>query len=134
MEIEKIKLKVIVGHRIALAELVVIDFGDCIQLDLLCSNTVLTAKKELPFDTLQQLRLELEKMNIKIVCEGARVDVYPSGMQLQTFMAYETKMNEPATKEVYIFGDTGQIEKLVSVNDQEAYHRKWLESVKPQGL
>ena len=84
------------------------------------------------FDCLCLLRSKLDVLGIKILCNGARIDAYPSPM-LQSSGArkvYITTMGKQALREnlVDIFDET-TAEKVGTVEEQEHYHDKWFDSL-----
>lgn len=119
--------------KIKTAHLITSEVEKCYEFNFMYNDVDIHTKHEFPFYALQELRSKLEEHGIKIICEGSRYDVYPSGMSVIGFMAYETRMNEKATKMVYILDKTDKIEKIGTVKEQENYHKKWLESVIPPG-
>jgi hypothetical protein len=82
-----------------------------------------------PFLALNKIRLKLEGIGIKILCHGARIDVYPSGMLLTTVKAYEIEMGQKATKMIVIFDPTDDIHKIATVEEQKAYFDSWFVSI-----
>lgn len=105
--------------------------GNVYELELEYKNKSITAINDFPFLALIKIREELEKQGIKILCNGSRVDVYPSGMALSSLKAYELKMGEPARKLLNIFEPTDNLEKIATINDQKAFWEKWL--ISPKG-
>jgi hypothetical protein len=91
------------------------------------------------FECLVNLRQELNKINYRPLCNGARFDVYPSGMCRDMgggLSAYELKLNSKARNDdlVYIF-DYASPELIASVEEQRDYYHACLNSrVEPQGL
>lgn len=84
------------------------------------------------FDCLCSLRSKLDVLGIKILCNGARIDAYPSPM-LQSSGArkvYITELGRQALREnlVSIF-DEALPEKIGTVEQQIDYHNKWVESL-----
>jgi hypothetical protein len=84
------------------------------------------------FDCLCSLRSKLDVLGIKILCNGARIDAYPSPM-LQSSGArkvYVTTMGKQALREnlVDIFDET-TADKVGTVEEQEDYHNKWFDSL-----
>jgi len=82
---------------------------------------------------LQQIRVELEAREMKLVCYGTSRNVHPSGMQLGMGaggMAYKLTMGKPARSDsvVSIF-DTGDDVEPVSIAEQESFYRQWLKSL-----
>ncbi|GHA65684.1 hypothetical protein GCM10009007_02910 [Formosimonas limnophila] len=86
------------------------------------------------FEALILIRLELEKLDHYILCNGSRVDAYPSRMGRQMNMARKIYLNQ--------YGKAATLKDLVdifavaprnfvsSVSEQHLYHLKWLESTK----
>ena len=84
-----------------------------------------------PFLALSKIRLELEKIGVKIMCNGARLNVYPSGAALGSLKAYELEMGKSVTAAslVFIFDGFNDIAQIATVAKQKEYYRKWLNSV-----
>jgi hypothetical protein len=85
------------------------------------------------FECLCQLRHWLASRGFRILCNGARIDTWPSSIARQMGGArkvYGTRMGSTATYAdlVPIFGET-TADKLGTVEEQADYHKKWLESV-----
>jgi hypothetical protein len=88
------------------------------------------------FDALIALRKELGKMGCQILCAGARVDVFPSGMGRDMGRgrkAYVLRLGQPATELLDIF-EYAPPEMVGSVEQQRAFHTKWVESLKARHL
>jgi hypothetical protein len=84
------------------------------------------------FNCLCQIRLELEKKGIKILCNGARVDVWPSGMMRDMsngILAYIMKMGLQSKVEdrVNIF-EPAKPEEIGTVHEQSEYAKNWFKS------
>lgn len=85
------------------------------------------------FDCLVQIRKNFEKENFRILCNGARYDVYPSQMSRQMgkgLKAYVMTLGKQALEEdlVNIF-DPAEITKIGTVEQQKSYHNEWLKSL-----
>ena len=83
------------------------------------------------FEALRQIRLELETQNAMILCNGARIDAYPSGMSRQMslgLIVYLNQMGQPAKQKAAIF-DKADADWVASVAEQDKYHRDWLASL-----
>ncbi len=85
------------------------------------------------FDALIALRTELEGTGAQLLCAGARLDVFPSGMSRSMGggrKAYATRPGAPAlvTDLVDIFDYAGP-EIVGSVAQQEAFHQEWVRSL-----
>jgi hypothetical protein len=80
------------------------------------------------FECLRTIRRELEATGVRLCCNGARVDVWPSGMAREMgggTQAYILRMGRAAQRSdlVSIF-DPAPVE---AVDDQETYARRWLD-------
>ena len=104
--------------------------GNKVELEFICKHCTLTAEDDFHFLALIKIRIELEKLGIRILCNGSRIDVYLSGMTLSTLKAYELKIGEPARKLLNIFEPTEDIDKIATINEQKAYWETWLDSPK----
>jgi hypothetical protein len=85
------------------------------------------------FAALAALRLELEQEGVQLLCAGSRIDVFPSAMSREMSAgrkAYVTRMGERASRAdlVDIF-DEAPLELVGRVDDQQAFHTKWFESL-----
>jgi hypothetical protein len=81
------------------------------------------------FHALLELRRDLEREGRKLLCAGAQIDVWPSGMSMSMGggrMAYRTRLGKQSTREdqLDIFSAVSP-EEVVSVQEQVAYHNRW---------
>lgn len=86
------------------------------------------------FEALIALRLKLEETGYRVLCAGARVDVFPSGMSRNmggARKAYITRLGEPATNLIDIF-DEAKAELVGTVEGQKEFHNKWGRSLTEQ--
>jgi hypothetical protein len=86
------------------------------------------------FDALQKLRIEFEKAGTLLCCFGASENVYPSPMQKSmgpAVLAYKTELGRQAYSSdiVNIFDMDDNIIPS-TVNNQEVFNKKWLNSIK----
>jgi len=86
------------------------------------------------FSALVSLRENLDQIGVRLLCMGARLDVYPSGMSRNmggARKAYINKLGAPALNSdlVDIFDYTTP-ETVGSVVDQTTFHKKWMESLR----
>jgi hypothetical protein len=84
------------------------------------------------FEALIELRLELEKHGYQLLCRGARPNVHPSGLSRSMSRgrkAYIIRVESPSLKTdiVNIF-DRAELEEVGSVEEQRAFHKRWVES------
>lgn len=83
------------------------------------------------FDCLCELRIFLEKNGFLILCNGARVDAYPSTMSREMSggrKVYILKIGEKANLEslVHIFAEAPR-DKVGTVNEQADYYKRFIE-------
>lgn len=86
------------------------------------------------FDTLIELRRELEKMDIKLLCKGCCKNVYPSGMILsmgEGRKAYTLTYGEQAKMNslVDIF-DGCSADEYATIKEQSEYFEEWICSLR----
>jgi hypothetical protein len=86
------------------------------------------------FECLAQLRQWLVASGHRILCNGARVDTWASSMSRGMGGArkvYVTRMGFSTTRAdlVPTFGEAS-FERVGTVEEQAAYHKKWLESLR----
>lgn len=75
--------------------------------------------------------LRKEFSDIRFLCKGSKLNVYPSAMASQMssgIVAYETQIGNPDAKLVRIF-DYEENELTNDINEQIAYRTKWAESL-----
>lgn len=88
------------------------------------------------FSALLELRKQLEKVNIQIICNGAAKNVYPSAMQFSmgnTRKAYKTVLGKQAKigDMVDIFACEDNLE-FVSIDEQLLFNKNWVDSIYKQ--
>ena len=112
-------------------ELNVEELNNEVLLSLIMKDEIYQEKDTFPFVALCNLRLILEKQKRKICCKGNRLDVYSSGSTLVGFNAYMLKIGKPANDNdiICLFDEEIEFDKLSSVNEQEEYFYKWIESL-----
>lgn len=87
------------------------------------------------FECLAELRRTyLQPIGAKILCNGARKDVYPSRMSRQMSAgrkAYQVRLGHPARANdiVDIFDAAPALNVVNDVAEQVNFHREWLESL-----
>jgi hypothetical protein len=85
------------------------------------------------FAALQQLRKSLEPLGWFPLCNGARVDCYPSGMARDMgggASVYVLKARRRLGRRLPLVGtfEPAPKEAVGSVDDQDAYFKRWLET------
>lgn len=85
------------------------------------------------FEALQKLRLEAEKKDIQLLCNGAALNVYPSPMMLsmgEGRKAYKLTYVVPAKKlDILDIFEYDPALKMATVDKQNDFYEKWLESL-----
>jgi len=85
------------------------------------------------FNALVDLREKLDRSGIKLLCNGARKDVYPSGMSRSMGggrKAYVIRKGHPARMASLLdIFDPADIDSVVSVCEQQAFHEEWFASL-----
>lgn len=107
---------------------------DTVEIKFSLGELVLEKEGDNYFETLIELRQELEKMNIKLLCKGCCKNVYPSGMLLNMGAgrkAYTLICGEQAKMNslVDIF-DSCSIEEYATIEQQSEYFEKWTMSLR----
>jgi hypothetical protein len=135
LEGENLMVKLAVnGTEILSLELVlyeeVPDEQDMVLIEIMIDGQKINAKSESFFNALLELRKELEKRSIQIMCNGAAENVYPSPMQLSMGVgriAYKQYLGQQARKSdiVDIF-DCDNSLNFVSIEAQLRFHNDWL--------
>lgn len=98
-------------------------------------DTRISTEDSILWVALIKLRDELENKGILLAVEGCRRDVHPSGMQLDmnTGSAYALTLGQTGGTVVDIFASPTSLELITTVEDQEEYHKKWIQSIKARG-
>lgn len=84
------------------------------------------------FGALIALRRETETRGTRLLCAGARRDVYPSGMSRSMGSArnaYVMKRGQPATVMVDIF-EYADPEQVGTIEDQRHFRDQWVQSLR----
>jgi hypothetical protein len=113
-----------------------IDIAGEDDLDLVFRHTTLgqfDASESDAFEAMIKLRLWLEPHGYQLLCNGARLDVYPSQMARQMgggFRAYKMTMGKPAemNDRVKIL-DPAPAGAIATVSEQRAFYKEWLDSI-----
>jgi len=125
-----INLKIVQDGVIAIYNVNLIDTKSAYRIEVKFNQCLLISEDEYPFFSLAKLRGQLEEMNAFILCNGARIDVYPSAMSSVGEMAYELEMGKQATKLVNIFEPYDREAGIATFSAQKKYREIWIESLK----
>lgn len=131
---EKYKIKYVICEKEREGTIETYENDDDVEIVLNIGDIVIKKQADNFFDALVEIRRELEKENIKLLCKGCCRNVYPSGMILDMGSgrkAYQLTMGEPAKMSslVDIF-EICQAEEYASVDEQYNFFNKWLDSPK----
>ena len=86
------------------------------------------------FDALCEIRGKLERQGLILWCNGAREDVYPSGMSRNMGagdLAFRLEMGRPSVRSDLV--DILEIPSegvCVSIDEQRKFYERWLDSIK----
>jgi hypothetical protein len=81
---------------------------------------------------MRKLHGALDSRNMKLLCNGFRYDVHPSGMSIsmgQGIKAYKLVMGQPGTELLNIFDATDRLDLIGTVEDQKKYYEEWMKSL-----
>jgi len=101
------------------------------EITLLYDQNRIVKKGEYAFFILMEIREELEKVNMFMLINGSRKDVYPSGMTAVGHMAYIQTLDKSTLREdlVNIFDETNEHDLIGTVVEQKNYHQEWVDSI-----
>ena len=119
-------------NKSALVELTEKD--DSVAIEFSLEELILKKEGDNFFETLVELRKELEKMDIKLLCKGCCKNVYPSGMLLNMGAgrnAYTLIYGEQAKRNslVDIF-DACLLDEYATIQEQSEYFENWTLSLR----
>jgi len=103
----------------------------CLSLDAPETGLSAEARGRDLFDALQQLRRQLEPQGWYPLCNGARVDCYPSGMARDMGGArsiYALAIGQAGRPALVGLFEPAPPEKVATVADQDAFYQRWLAS------
>lgn len=107
---------------------------DMVLLQITIDGQKVSCKNLNFFSALLDLRRELEKNNIQILCNGAAKNIYPSPMQLSMGtgrVAYKQFMGQQARMaDVVDIFDCDENLNFVEIEEQLKFHEEWLKSIK----
>jgi hypothetical protein len=104
-----------------------------LSLDAPDLSITLTAAGRDLFDALQQLRLQLEPLGWFPLCNGSRIDCYPSGMARDMGGAsslYELGIGKADRFPLVGLFEPAPPDKVGTVTEQDAYFGRWIRGPK----
>ena len=134
MENESINASLFFNDKIEEAIITIMIGDDSIEVSLESDLCSITKEGENLFDIIIQIRKELEKRNIKLLCKACSRNVHPSGMILGMGygrMAYSLVMGRQALSDslIDIFSPC-TIEEYSNVKEQDEFFEKWCKSLR----
>lgn len=86
------------------------------------------------FDAVCKVRIQLETLGIRMLCNGSRVDAYPSRMARDMGGAASlyllTKGEQARIDNLVAIFDEAPVETIGTVEDQRSYYSDWLSSLR----
>ncbi len=114
-------------------EVLVKDYDDHYELKTVVDGVEFEAQADDMFSAFQLLRDKMLKMAWGIMCNAARINAVQSGMMRDLDVVYLVEMGKPAgMDDVHGFWDYCEMERYVYTAEQEAFRKKWMDSLKKQ--
>lgn len=133
MEKENRKILCVEQYQNKSATIELIEKDDSVEIEFSLEKLMLRKEGDNFFETLIDLRKDLEKRDIKLLCKGCCKNVYPSGMLLGMGAgrkAYTLIHGEQAKKSsiVDIF-DSCSLEEYGTIEQQVNFFEDWINSL-----
>lgn len=133
MENEKYKILCVEKGLKKEAIIELVEDNDIVGIKFSLDRFVIEKKGENYFETLIELRKNLEIMDIKLLCKGCCRNVYPSGMMLSMGVgrkAYTLDYGKQAkTSSLVDIFDSCSIEEYATIDQQKDFFENWLKSI-----
>lgn len=134
--IEIIMMQVKMGRAAYPVEVILDEYsnGDKVSIELTLEKTRYIGTADNYFIALKELRIQMERADAQIICNGAAKNVYPSPMMMsmgngrKAYVIYHG-VQARMTDVVDIF-DTDFSQQACSVREQEQYYTEWLTSLR----
>jgi hypothetical protein len=105
--------------------------NDIITVEAKFGNNVVKVEEEYYFTALQELRRKLFKKGVEICCYGAKKNVYPSPMMMNSSKAYLLTMGKQAkTEDIVEIFESCELDEIATVDDQNVFYKEWIQSLK----
>jgi hypothetical protein len=106
---------------------------EMVLLELNINGEIHKYKSDNCYSALQDMRVHLEEQGIRVLCNGAARNVYPSPMQQSMGvgrMAYKNYLGQQARmKDVVDIFDYDEGLDFVVIDEQAKFHDEWLKSL-----
>ena len=114
-------------------EILVNDHGDHFELKTVVDSVEFEAQADDMFSAFQLFRDKMLEMACGIKCNAARINAVQSGMMRDFDVVYLVELGKQARNEdVHGFWDYCEMEEYVYTEEQEAFRKKWFDSLKNQ--
>lgn len=132
--VEEYNVNCIKGNKKLDAIIQANEYDDDVELIFLLGDLKISKRADNFFEALVEIRRELEEDDIKLLCKGCCMNVYPSAMLLGMGAgekAYVLNLGEQAKMSslVNIF-ETCKLEEYASISEQYNFFNKWCGSKK----
>ena len=134
MEKEIYKVFYVLQENIFPVDLELTEKEDVVEIKFCSADFMIQKQGDNYFDTLIEIRKDLEKQNIKLLCKGCSKYVYPSAMLLSMGTgekAYVLTYGKRAKMEslVNIF-DSCSVDEYATIQEQLEYYKGWIKSLR----
>lgn len=135
VDIEKVKVKFLRGRsNLVDGELIlfeeVTNDEDVVMIEITVDEQKFSSKNDNFFLALQDMRIELERNRIQIICNGAARNIYPSAMQMSMGVgrkAYKLYKGQQARMvDVVDIFECDESLDFVSVEQQSKFYGEWI--------
>lgn len=114
-------------------DIIVNDYGDHFEMKAVVDGVEFEAQADDMFSAFQLLRDKMLEKAWGIMCNAARINAVQSGMMRDMDVVYLVELGKQARQEdVHGFWDYCEMEEYVFTEEQEAFRKKWMESLKVQ--
>ena len=114
-------------------EILLNDHGDHFELKTVVDSVEFEAQADDMFSAFQLLRDKMLERAWGIKCNAARINAVQSGMMTNQDIVYLVELGKQARNEdAHGFWDYCEMEEYVYTEEQEAFRKKWFDSLKNQ--
>ena len=107
-----------------------VEYGECrVQID--CQGRVSEGRRTDYFDALEEARLPFEADGYRLLCYGASLNVFPSGMGRSCALGIESyQFKKKGPKGSKIIFETGKAVIPATIKEQRLFFLRWRKSYK----